>query len=205
MDAAVTVFAEYGVEAAPISKITATAKVSNGVFYYHFKDKAELVDAVAHAVAAALVNQVDKEIANITDGAERVALATQIFIRLAAAEEAWGWLAVQAMIDMGQFRDQISSGIRKDVGIGIKQGYFDVEPSDVLFTMLLSVVAVSLRQHLERVDDQKIELSASSMILRMLGVPPKQATNLSLKMRKKYVDTVGGSKKRRYMPSIKIR
>ena len=178
MDAAVTVFAERGVEAAPISEITTIAKVSNGVFYYHFKDKAELVDAVAHAIAAALVNQVDEEIANITNGVERVALATQIFIRLAAAEEAWGWLAVQAMIDMGQFRDQISSGIRKDVGIGIEQGHFDVEPTDALFTMLLSVVAVSLRQRLERPEDQDIELLASSMILRMLGVSPKEAAKL---------------------------
>lgn len=205
MDAAVTVFAERGVEAAPISEITTIAKVSNGVFYYHFKDKAELVDAVAHAIAAALVNQVDEEIANITNGAERVALATQIFIRLAAAEEAWGWLAVQAMIDMGQFRDQISSGIRKDVGIGIEQGHFDVEPSDALFTMLLSVVAVSLRQRLERPNDQDIELLASSMILRMLGVLPKEAAKLPLKVRNKYVDAVSGSKKRPHVPSIRIR
>src|SRR5258707_5672024 len=102
MDAAVTVFARRGVEATPISEITATAKVSNGTFYYHFKDKAELVDAVAHAVAAALVNQVDEEIKTIESGAERVALATQLFITLAATEIEWGWLVVQAMIDMGQ-------------------------------------------------------------------------------------------------------
>ena len=78
MDAAVTVFARRGVEAAPISEIAATAKVSNGTFYYHFKDKAELIDAVGHAVAAALVNQVDEEIKAIESGAERVAVEAAV-------------------------------------------------------------------------------------------------------------------------------
>lgn len=178
MDAAVTVFARRGVEAAPISEIAATARVSNGTFYYHFKDKAELIDAVGHAVAAALVNQVDEEIKAIESGAERVALATQLFIRHAATESEWGWMVVQAMIDMGQFRDQISRGIRKDVAIGVKQGHFDIESSNALFTMLLSVVGVALRQRLENPNGRNVEMMASEIILRMLGVAPAEARRL---------------------------
>ena len=103
MDAAVTVFANRGIEAASISEITATAGVSHGIFYYHFRSKTELLDAVGHAVAAALVNEVDDAISDVDNGVERVALATQEFISRAAAEPEWGWLIVEALGDLGNF------------------------------------------------------------------------------------------------------
>ena len=125
MDAAVTVFAKRGIEATSISEVTATAGVSHGIFYYHFKSKAELLDAVGHAIAAALVNEVDHAISDVHTGVERVALATHEFIRRAAGEPEWGWLIVEALGDLGAFHDQISRGIRKDVAIGIAQGGFN--------------------------------------------------------------------------------
>ena len=179
MDAAVTVFAKRGIEAASISEITATADVSNGIFYYHFRSKTELLDAVGHAVAAALVNEVDDAIKDVHNGVERVALATQEFIRRAAAEPEWGWLIVEALGDLGTFHDQISRGIRKDVAIGIAQGGFTVDPSDLLFASLLSVVSVSLRERLQHPKAPEIEGQAAQFVLRMLGVPAAEALRLT--------------------------
>jgi AcrR family transcriptional regulator len=179
MDAAVTVFAKRGIEAASISEVTATAGVSHGIFYYHFKSKAELLDAVGHAVAAALVNEVDDVISDIHNGVERVALATQEFIRRAAGEPEWGWLIVEALGDLGAFHDQISRGIRKDVAIGIAQGGFTVEPSDLLFASLLSVVSVALRERLRHPKAPDVEGRAAQFVLRMLGVPAAEASRLT--------------------------
>jgi AcrR family transcriptional regulator len=39
MDAAVTVFARQGVEAAAVSEIAIEAAVAIGIFYYHSEDK----------------------------------------------------------------------------------------------------------------------------------------------------------------------
>jgi AcrR family transcriptional regulator len=179
MDAAVTVFAKRGIEAASISEVTATAGVSHGIFYYHFKSKAELLDAVGHAVAAALVNEVDDVISDIHNGVERVALATQEFIRRAAGEPEWGWLIVEALGDLGAFHDQISRGIRKDVAIGIAQGGFTVEPSDLMFASLLSVVSVALRERLQHPKAPDVEGRAAQFVLRMLGVPAAEASRLT--------------------------
>ncbi len=179
MDAAVTVFAKRGIEAASISEVTATAGVSHGIFYYHFKSKAELLDAVGHAVAAALVNEVDDVISDIHNGVERVALATQEFIRRAAGEPEWGWLIVEALGDLGAFHDQISRGIRKDVAIGIAQGGFTVEPSDLMFASLLSVVSVALRERLQHPKAPDIEGRAAQFVLRLLGVPAAEASRLT--------------------------
>jgi len=179
MDAAVTVFAERGIEAATITEITATAGVSHGIFYYHFRSKTELLDAVGHAVAAALVNEVDDAINDVQNGIERVALATQEFISRAAAEPEWGWLIVEALGDLGTFHDQISRGIRKDVAIGITQGGFAVESSDLLFASLLSVVSVALRERLQRPKAPDVERHAAQFVLRMLGIPAAEAVRLA--------------------------
>jgi AcrR family transcriptional regulator len=187
MDAAVTAFARHGVEAAAISEITSIANVANGTFYYHFRDKVELVDAVAHAVAASLVDQVDEAIAPVLNGAERVALATQYFIRLAAAEPEWGWLVAEAMTNTGKFRKQISRGIRKDIAIGIEQKHFDVELTDLLLTSLLAIVGTALRETLEHPRGGQFEQQAAAeMILRVLGVPAKDARTLPARVLAKY-------------------
>ena len=187
MDAAVTVFAKRGIEAASISEVTATAGVSHGIFYYHFKSKAELLDAVGHAVAAALVNEVDDVISDIDNGVERVALATQEFIRRAAGEPEWGWLIVEALGDLGAFHDQISRGIHKDVTIGIAQGGFNVQPSEMLFAALLSVVSVGLRERLQRPKGPDVERLTAEFVLRMLGIPPSEAQRLTKFVRERHL------------------
>lgn len=188
MDAAVTAFAKYGIEGAAVSQITSIAQVANGTFYYHFRDKAELVDAVAHGVAASLVDQVDNVISGVTNGAERVALATQYFIRLAAADPEWGSLVAEAMTNTGDFRTQISRGIRKDVAIGIEQGHFDVELTDLLLTSLLAIVGTAIRERLDNPKAAPFEGAAAEMILRVLGVPPRAARALPARVMEKFGD-----------------
>src|SRR5437868_10295699 len=100
MDAAMAVFAKQGIEGTSVNEITAHANVANGTFYYHYKDKDEFVDALEHAVATMFVNRVDELMEELTDGAERVATATQQIIHLAAADAAWGWMIVHAFTDL---------------------------------------------------------------------------------------------------------
>ena len=178
MDAAIAEFARRGIPATAVNDIAAAAGVSHGTFYYHFPNKEALVEAVGRAVAASLVDEVDAAIAAVTSGPERVALATQTFLRSAAAEPDWGWLVVRALSDMGPFHHQISRGIRKDVLIGIKAGEFSAEPTDLLFAALLAVVATALRARLEAPERPGIEAEAATLVLRMLGLDDATARTL---------------------------
>jgi AcrR family transcriptional regulator len=178
MDAALAVFAKRGVEGTSVNEITAHANVANGTFYYHYKDKEEFVDALGHAVATMFVNRVDEFMVELTDGAERVATATQQFIHLAAADEAWGWMIVHAVTDLGEFSASISRGIRKDVALGVEQGYFQMNPTDIAFGLLLSIVGAGLKVRLENPAMAGIETLTSEYVLRMLGLPPERARAL---------------------------
>jgi AcrR family transcriptional regulator len=178
MDAAIAVFAKRGIEMASVNEITTHAKVANGTFYYHYTDKKEFVDALGHAVATLFVNRVDESMEALTDGAERVATATQQFIHLAASNADWGWMIVHAVTDLGEFSASISRGIRKDVALGMQQGYFQMEPTDIAFGMLLSVVGAGLKARLENPGVAGIEMLTSECVLRMLGLAPDRARTL---------------------------
>lgn len=175
LDSAIAVFAEKGIEAASILEITGAAGLANGSFYYHFPDKNALVEAVGGAVAATLVRETDEAMPTIDKGSERVAFGTLFFITRGISDSAWGRLIVHALADMGEFREQISAGIRKDVQIGVDQGLFDVKPSPALHAMLLGIVGAAMHECLERPRDQGAATLAAESILRILGVRPKTA------------------------------
>lgn len=186
MDSAITEFAARGIDKTSVNDIISRAGVSHGTFYYHFANKDVMAEAVGRTVAAALVNIVDREIEDIERGIERVAIATQIFIRLSSTMPTWGRLVVHALTNMGAFQLQISRGIRKDVIIGIRQGDFVIVPSDILFESLLAVVGTAVRNRLEHPKFFHVEPEATVLLLRMLGVSSAAAQALPYDVIRKY-------------------
>lgn len=190
LDTAIAVMAKKGIERTSVMEVAEQAGLSNGSFYYHFRNKTELVEAVAGAVAAALVREVDEAISGIEQGTQRVALATMLFIERGLQDPIWGRLIVHALSDLGEFREQIFAGIRKDVGIGIRQGYFKTVDSPALYAMLLAIVSASMREALVKRDDS-IPAMAAQAILRVLGIDIVAAetvvTNAKQTLRKGHV------------------
>ncbi len=182
LDTAIAVLAKKGLERTSILEVAEQAGLSNGSFYYHFRNKAELIEAVAGAVAAALVREVDEAIAGVEQGTERVALATMLFIERGLQDPTWGRLIVNALAELGEFREQIFSGIRKDVRIGIKQGYFKTVDSPALYAMLLAIVGAAMREGLGR-PDKSIPAMAAEAILRVLGVEAAKAGLIVARLR----------------------
>ncbi len=178
LDAAIEILATRGIERASISEISERAGISNASFYYHFQDKNQLLDAVAGAVAATLVREVDDAIAGVEQGRDRVAMAAMLFIGRGVEDEAWGRLIVHALAEMREFREQISEGIGKDVLIGIQQGQFDVTLSPLLLSMLLGMVGAAMRERLKDLSVGGIDSVAASAVLRALGIPAKHAERI---------------------------
>ena len=179
LDAAARTFAERGIEAASVNEIAAAAQVVNGTFYYYFEDKAALVDELGHALAAILVDEVFASASLLTNGADRVAFSTQQFIHRAMNEPCWSELLARALQDLGVFRSRITSGMRKDVEIGLAQGGFTVQPSEALLTILLGVVAAAIRAQLEGQAGREIAATAAEHLLLLLGVSHDEARDIA--------------------------
>jgi AcrR family transcriptional regulator len=175
MDAAVRVIAERGVNAASVNEIAAVADVANGTFYNHFQDKAEIVTAVKHGIAAAIDRQMDAARPLYEDGADRVAFATQTFIDIAVQEPDWGWMMVhtQSAGDTGG-REGLDY-IKADVRRGIDQGRFTAEPCEFLFTAATSMIVAAIRTQLEEGLDAVVGALATEYVLVLLGMSQPDA------------------------------
>ena len=62
--AAIKVIAEVGSDNASILEITKVAKVGNGTFYYHFKNKEEILAAIGETVTKNMVDSYEIDLAS---------------------------------------------------------------------------------------------------------------------------------------------
>jgi AcrR family transcriptional regulator len=179
LDTAIEVFAKKGLEAASILEITEAAGLSNGSFYYHFPDKAALINAVGQAISSILVRETDAAMSQVTQGAERVAFGVMFFINHAASNASWGRLITLALDERGEFQDQFMASMRKDVQLGIAQGDLNVTPSPALHAILLGIIRAALQEMLHQPRTKAIDVQAVEAILRVLGLKASKAQALT--------------------------
>jgi AcrR family transcriptional regulator len=191
LDTAIEILAEKGIERTSILELAERAGLSNASFYYHFRNKDELIDAVGGAVASTLVREVDEAITGVEQGTRRVALATMLFIERGVADPAWGGLIVHALVDLGEFREQIFSGIQKDVRIGIAQKRFDIADVPATYSMLLAMVGAAMRERLSDANATDIALNTAQAILRVLGTGPAEANRIAVEASKQIDQGLG--------------
>ncbi len=180
MDAAVSLFAELGVDATSVLEITAAAKVANGTFYNYFKDKDAIVEAVYRAVTQTLVTQIIASLDRLDDGPEQIALGTIWFTEAVSSEPHWGWMMVKALEERTDFRAFSRRTITKYIKNGLKQGRFIVQCTPELLALCISVLSGAIRARLENPTERTrgIGLLAAEMHLRMLGMSPSQSRTI---------------------------
>ncbi|MDO9603212.1 TetR/AcrR family transcriptional regulator [Hydrogenophaga sp.] len=178
LDTAIEVFAKEGVEAASIVEITKAAGLANGSFYYHFPDKAALLEAVGRAISSTLSDHTAVAMEDIRKGADRVFFGVMFFIRHAAANPSWGRLIAQALDERGEFPQLLLTGLRKDVQLGIEQGQLNVTPSPALYAVVLGIVRAALLERLQHPQGGDFEAVAGEAVLRVLGCRPARVRAL---------------------------
>lgn len=185
MDAAVSLFAQRGVDATSVLEITAAAKVANGTFYNYFKDKEEITEAVYRAVTQTLITNIVASLDQLRDGPEQIALGTIWFAEAVSREPHWGWMMVKALEERTDFRDFSQNTIAKYIENGLKQERFAVQCTPALLALFTSVLSGAIRARLENptAATREIGLLAAEMHLRMLGMSPKQARTIPARAR----------------------
>jgi len=179
MDAAVEVFARRGVERASANEIAHAAEVSNGTFYNHFRDKHDIVEAVAFRIATDVVRRLDAAMAGLDDAAERIAFGTRQIIELGASHAEWGHALVRSIRYLPELRRQATAFARADLERGARRGVFDVEVDDLLMDLFVALVTTALELRLSGEAGDEAGSKAAESQLRMLGVPVARAHELA--------------------------
>lgn len=179
MDAAVEAFAREGLEAVSVNTIAHSAEVANGTFYNHFRDKGEIVSAVAFGIARELAQRIDDAMSHVDDAAERVSFGTRQCVELAARAASWGRTWVRSLWSLPELRREVSAHARADLERGVREGVFKVEVDDLLVDVFTAMVVAAVVLRLDGEVGPEAGSKVAEHQLRMLGVPPARARRVA--------------------------
>ena len=183
INAAIKVIAEHGTDNASILEITKVAKVANGTFYYHFKNKESLLDSVGEKIISEITDsyEIDWKSAK-EDPAILFANATRT--NLINCSQDILWLAV--IIDSFHTRGKVPPILRgynkslvAHIGYGLSKKRYDTKIDDNLLANMQSINRNALIMISEGNSVKKTIQQAIEAKLRILGIPPKEARDIS--------------------------
>tara|TARA_B100000214_G_scaffold333678_1_gene275891 strand:+ start:3036 stop:3656 length:621 start_codon:yes stop_codon:yes gene_type:complete len=183
INAAIKVIAKRGTDNASILEITKVAKVANGTFYYHFKNKESLLDSVGEKIISEITDsyEIDWKSAK-EDPAILFANATRT--NLINCSQDILWLAV--IIDSFHTRGKVPPILRgynkslvAHIGYGLSKKRYDTKIDDNLLANMQSINRNALIMISEGNSVKKTIQQAIEAKLRILGIPPKEARDIS--------------------------
>jgi AcrR family transcriptional regulator len=180
---AIALFAEDGVEATSILRVTKTAGVSNGIFYHYFSNKKELEDAVGAVVLSDLVAELAK-VQAAERYADRIAIGAVGMMRAVAADRELGAIMAQFFEQHSAALKHLPLQIADDVDGGIESGEFVIDmPRHLVVGLLIATLGVGAREVLAEARADDIGEFVAATHLRMLGVPRRQAAAVATRTR----------------------
>ncbi|MET9451555.1 TetR/AcrR family transcriptional regulator [Streptomyces cinerochromogenes] len=175
--AARQILAETGDTSASIQAIAERADVGFGSFYNHFESKTELFDAAVADALEEFGQVIDERVAAIDDPAELVAAGFRLTARMADSHPE----LLRILRDSGLAHIHSDSGLSpralRDLEAGIASGRFTCGSATIALSAvggtLMSLVALRLAR--PDLDGDEAASDLAEMVLRMLGVPPDDA------------------------------
>ncbi len=179
VEAARDLFSRKGVDATRIQEITEEADVGFGSFYNHFEDKDAIVRAVIGEVSEQQGTQVDQLTSNVEDPAEVVSVAHRHFLRLAQSDPVWGWLLIKLDASHSVLKDTLGPRALRDLEDGISAGRFTISDPVLAANATGGALLGTTRALLEGQLTDDADQQHAELVLKMLGVPPDEATEIS--------------------------
>jgi AcrR family transcriptional regulator len=164
-----------------IQEITDLADVGFGSFYNHFSSKAELFDAAVVDALEEFGQTFDERLTGIDDPAELVAAGFRFSVRMVESHPE----LMQVLRRRGLQHIHSDQGLApralRDLQVGIASGRF--LPSDPVVTLTAMggslVSLLELRFDRPDLDGDEAAADLAELVLRMLGVPPAEAHEIS--------------------------
>ncbi|KAA1430297.1 TetR/AcrR family transcriptional regulator [Mycolicibacter arupensis] len=180
---AIAMFAEEGVAATSILRLTQAAGVSNGIFYHYFSNKQELEDAVALVVLGDHVARL-AEVQRSGSYSARIAMGAVGTMRAIAANRELGAIMTQYLEQHHDAARRSSVQIDDDVRAGVEAGEFDINgPRQLVVDILVATLAVGARAVLAGAEPDDTGEEVAAAHLRVLGVSRRRADGIAARAR----------------------
>jgi AcrR family transcriptional regulator len=176
LDSGLEIFGQKGIINARLDDITKFAGMSNATFYNHFKDKDDLVSAVAMSIALELVAAVEEKVVDLKDPAIRLVVSTNTVMRTALQQERWSYVLATAFFLVPKGLIDVGGYLKNNIDRGMAQGVFNTTCDEFQLNQLASVFISGLREL--RKDNLSIIDRTSENLLRLLGVTPAKASTI---------------------------
>lgn len=187
ISAALKVMAEKGVDGTAIADITEAADVGFGSFYNHFKSKTEIAQ-VAFKAHIDELGEITSYIGNAeSDWAIAVAFIQRAILTKAVADPLWGWFIVHAAVGLPDLWQVFAMQGTRHIQAGREAGRFSVSCDQTALRIILSAELATMRALLEEELDPSAVDETIECLLRMLGVPPEEARELSTRPLPDYI------------------
>ena len=165
----------------PILEITQAADVGMGSFYNHFETKEQLYEAAVEDVMDGYGQLLDDLTRGIEDPAEVFACSFRLTGRLQRAEPELSRVFLNNVLRLLGADSGLAPRVRRDIKAAVDAGRFVIEDLDVAVTMAAGVL-IALGQLLHDQPERDVEETTDRVteeLLRMLGVPRRQAQRIS--------------------------
>ncbi|HEV8560502.1 MAG TPA: TetR/AcrR family transcriptional regulator [Actinophytocola sp.] len=183
IDAAVGLIAEGRGERASIQEITEAADIGFGSFYNHFESKDELFRTASEEVLERWGQMIDRACADLDDPAEVFATSIRISGRLGWTHPDLARFITGAGLDLLDIPRGLAPRALRDIKLGQAAGRFTVPHADIALGAVAGGLLGLLRvhqHHPEQIDETAVDQLAEA-ILRMLGVPAREAKRIAVR------------------------
>jgi AcrR family transcriptional regulator len=184
LEAAVSAFAEHGVEPATIQHIADAARVATGTFYNHFKSKDELLAALAFWIGDGFCQRIAESYAHISDGAERMAIGNRRYVQLAVDTPQWALMLLQLMAAAPEAGAQIAKYGAADLKLGLKQKRFHISHERAAMDLIAGTITAAMHsvatgQVPASVKRAGYDSAVATMVLQGLGMNRDEAAEIA--------------------------
>jgi AcrR family transcriptional regulator len=177
--AAIEVMAERGLAQFAVQEVADRAEVTTGTFYNHFRDRADIVEAVATRFSAEMLEAAEEGRRALGSGSERLVDGCRRYLAIARETPSTALLVLELAIASPRMLETIGAFVLADVRKGVRRKEFRIFSEQAAIDLVHGYVMLAMRQIALRPMPASYDRFVVATILQGLGLPFERATALA--------------------------
>lgn len=179
LDAARRLIAARGCDAPTIDDFIKEAAVARGTFYNHFKDRLEVIEAVAQHEMLSLKTEIASALRRVKDPADRIAAIVHFCIRKSHEDPVWAGMMVHMMATGPYLGNAMHEEFAADLKAGLKAGRFRFRSLTAALDVVKGSTLFGMRSIAKGLNEPDLADSVTAIVLQGLGIEADEALRVA--------------------------